>query len=206
MPSERMGQNARRKCRSVMCEGPSQRPGYSLLYRLVRHISQDRFRTLAVSVSVTRDAGCRTVNCRRECRGAVRCRFEICPDRKFNRRGCVFAPISDQIEQQFTRDRRDSADVMQLLRRLVAHIEDAGSAGVRLTPEHELFHAAKQTLTVTSAGRTSAHRSCTALHDLVWRVDCVRSVRSKTVMTPSLSEALDFLETSDIHRFLRQEP
>jgi hypothetical protein len=118
----------------------------------------------------------------------------------------VFAPFSDQIEQRCTREKRDSADVMQVLRLLVAKIEGAGSVGVRLTTEHEFFHAAKQTLTVTSAGRASARSLCAALGDLVWRVDCVRSVLSKPVMTPSLSEALDFLETSDIHHLLRQEP
>jgi hypothetical protein len=93
---------------------------------------------------------------------------------------------------------------MQVLRRLVAQIEGAGPAGVRLTPEHELFRAAKQTLTVASAGRTSAHSSCAALPDLVWRIDCVRSVLSAPVTTPSLSEALNFLEMSDVH--LGQEP
>jgi hypothetical protein len=89
---------------------------------------------------------------------------------------------------------------------LVAQIEGAGPAGVRLTPEHELFRAARETLAATSAGRTRAHSSCAALRDLVWRVDCVRSVLSKPVMTPSVSEAIDFLETSGIHHLLRQEP
>jgi hypothetical protein len=123
-----------------------------------------------------------------------------------DRRGCVFAPVSDQIEQSCTLDVRDSADAMQVLRRLVAQIERAESVGVRLTPEHELFHAAKQTLTVASAGRAGAHSLSAAVRDLVWRVDCVRSVLSYPVMMPSLSEAVDFLDTSDVHHLLRQEP
>ncbi len=118
----------------------------------------------------------------------------------------MFAPVSDQIEQSCTRNVRDSADAMQVLRLLVAQIERAGSVGARRTPERELFHAAERTLTVTSTGGGSGESLPAALRELIWRVDYLRSVFSYLVMAPSRSEAPDFFATSDIHDLCRQEP
>jgi hypothetical protein len=45
-----------------------------------------------------------------------------------------------------------------------------------------------------------------ALHDLVWCVDSVRSVRSSDAAEPSIAEVHNLIDTSDIHLFLSQEP
>jgi hypothetical protein len=44
------------------------------------------------------------------------------------------------------------------------------------------------------------------LRDLVWRVDSVRNVLASNAAGPAVAEAVNLLDTSDIHLFPRREP
>lgn len=101
---------------------------------------------------------------------------------------------------------QEVADIVRLLRILFADVEAAGPSGVQLTTGSAVFHIARQMLDASPEQRASTRTALMTLRDLVWRVDTVRSVLSSYSSEPAIGEALSWLDTSDIHLFLRQEP
>lgn len=101
---------------------------------------------------------------------------------------------------------QEVADIVRLLRVLVADVEAAGPSGVQLTTGSAVFRIARQILDASPEQRASTRTALMTLRDLVWRVDTVRSVLSSDSSEPAISEALNWLDTADIHLFLRQEP
>lgn len=101
---------------------------------------------------------------------------------------------------------REVADAVRLLRILVADIRAAGPSGVHLTATGALFQLACQVIEASPEERASAGIALTALREFVWRVDSVRSALSSYSSEPAIGEALNWLNTSDIHVYLRQDP
>jgi hypothetical protein len=101
---------------------------------------------------------------------------------------------------------QEVADITRLLRLLVTQVENSGPAGVTLRPDAALFQIATKILNASPEERASTRTALMALRDLVWRVDSVRSMLAVNGADPAIAEALNLLDTSDIHLFLRQEP
>lgn len=97
------------------------------------------------------------------------------------------------------------ADVMRLLRLLIGQVE-AGSSDVVLTRESAMYQAACRLLDATPEHRAATRTAIMALRDLLWRVDTVRSILESHTNDPTIAEAVRWLETSDVHQFMRQEP
>lgn len=114
--------------------------------------------------------------------------------------------VSDQSERAFVAGTQEAADVLRLLRLLIARVEGSGPSGVTLSSDEPLFQIAKQMLDASPEQRASTRTALMTLRDLVWRVDSVRSMLSPHIAEPAIAEALELLDTSDIHQFLRQEP
>jgi len=114
--------------------------------------------------------------------------------------------IPDQPSADVVRGLQDPADLMPLLRLFVTQVQSSGQNGVTLTANSALFQTACRILDASPAERKSTRTALMALRDLVWRVDSVRSVLASHDAEPAVAEAIELLDTSDIHQFLGQEP